>query len=75
MAITAGKTLVLSQGWQTTKIAIVDETDWPSVAEVCKNVWDMILGDGRFEIADFTIRVVPSTVFLLRRVCNGRSSL
>lgn len=56
-------------------IAVVDEMAWPSVAEVYKNEWDMILGDGRFEMADFTIRVGPSTVFFLRRVCNGSSRL
>jgi hypothetical protein len=70
MAITAGKKLILGQGWHTTKIAAVDQTDWSSIAEVYENAWDEILRDGRFQMADFTIKVDLSTVFFPLRICK-----
>jgi hypothetical protein len=70
MAMTAGKKLVMGQGWPTTKIAPVDGTDLQSIAEMHKNAWNEILSDGRFQSADFTIKVDPSTVFFPDRVCK-----
>jgi len=75
MAMTAGKKLVMGQGWETTKIAPVDETDPQSVAEMHQNAWSEILMGGRFHSAGFTIKLDASTVFFPDRVCKYLTEL